>query len=86
MLLNKTCSSVVPDYFAGQIIKWRWIAFPWQLWEDMTGFIGKLQAEGIRDRLISRELRERYCVKLSEGILREILSQHGDFGHPRKGA
>jgi hypoxanthine phosphoribosyltransferase len=76
VLLHKTCSSIVPDYFVRKIVKWRWITFPWHLWEDMTGFIEKLQAAGIRrDRTISRELRERYCIDLPADMVREILSR-----------
>ncbi len=87
VLLHKTCSSVVPDFFARKIVKWRWIVFPWHLWEDMTHFIEKLRAEGIRhDRLIVRELRKRYCINLPDDLLREILRQKDYFKLPQKGA
>jgi hypoxanthine phosphoribosyltransferase len=76
VLLHKTCSSIVPDYFVKRIVKWKWVTFPWHVWEDMTGFIEKLQAAGIRhDRAISRELRERYCIDLPADMIRAILSR-----------
>ena len=75
VLLHKTFSSVVLDYFAKKVTKWRWIIFPWHLWEDMTGFIERLQSEGIRrDHIISRELRKRYCIDLPIDMIRELLS------------
>ncbi len=78
VLRHKTCSSVVPDYFVAKIIKWKWIIFPWHLWEDITDFIERLQAEGIhRGRAISRALRERYCIDVHEDMVREILSHPG---------
>ncbi|MDP2278208.1 MAG: phosphoribosyltransferase, partial [Nitrospirota bacterium] len=29
VLIHKTCSVIVPDYFISKIIKWRWVIFPW---------------------------------------------------------
>jgi hypoxanthine phosphoribosyltransferase len=78
VLLHKTCSYVVPDYFVRKATKWRWLIFPWHLWEDMTGFIEKLQAEGIRrEKDIKRELRGRYGINVRSDVLREILSRLG---------
>jgi hypoxanthine phosphoribosyltransferase len=76
VLLHKSCSTIVPDYFARKIVKWKWVTFPWHVWEDMTSFIEELHATGIRrDRTISRELRERYCIDLPADMIREILSR-----------
>ena len=75
VLIHKTCSTVVPDYFLRKIIKWRWVIFPWHLWEDMTGFITTLTDEGIRrENDLKRELRRRYGINVRSGMLREILS------------
>jgi hypoxanthine phosphoribosyltransferase len=75
VLIHKTCSKVVPDYFLRKIIKWRWVIFPWHLWEDMTGFITTLTDEGIRrENDIKRELRGRYGINVRSDMLREILS------------
>jgi len=75
VLIHKTCSAVVPDYFLRKIIKWRWVIFPWHLWEDMTGFITTLTNEGIcRENDIKRELRNRYGINVRSDMLREILS------------
>ena len=75
VLIHKTCSAVVPDYFLRKIIKWRWVIFPWHLWEDMTGFIKKLKDEGIhRENDIKRELLRRYGINVRSDMFREILS------------
>jgi hypoxanthine phosphoribosyltransferase len=85
VLLHKTSSAIIPDYFTRKIVKWRWITFPWHLWEDMNGFIEKLQAAGIRrDRTIVRELRERYCIDLPEEMVGELLSHLGAVRHREK--
>ncbi len=79
VLIHKTCSKVVPDYFLRKIVKWRWVIFPWHLWEDMTGFITRLTDEGIRrENDIKRELGRRYGIKVRSDMLREILSCRGD--------
>lgn len=75
VLIHKTCSTVVPDYFLRKVIKWRWVIFPWHLWEDMTGFITTLTDEGIRrENDLKRELRRRYGINVRSDMLREILS------------
>jgi len=85
VLLHKTCSIFVPDYFVRKVTKWRWIIFPWHLWEDMTGFVEKLQSEGIRhDRIICRELRKRYCINLPIDMIREVLSHSCGIRTPGK--
>jgi hypoxanthine phosphoribosyltransferase len=74
VLVHKTCSAILPDYFLRKIAKWRWIIFPWHLREDLTGFIARLKDEGIcREGEIKRELRRRYHIDLRTEILREIL-------------
>ncbi len=75
VLIHKTSSPVVPDYFLRKIIKWCWVIFPWHLFEDMTGFVTTLTDEGIRgEDVIKRELRRRYGINVLSGMLREILS------------
>ena len=75
VLLHKTCSAIVPDYFVKRVTKWRWVIFPWHLWEDVTGFIKKLRAAGIRrDDDLLHELRERYKIDVHISMIREILS------------
>jgi hypothetical protein len=75
VLLHKTCSTIVPDYFVRKITKWRWVIFPWHIWEDLTAFIKKLRAAGItRNYDLSNELRERYNIAVPADMLEEIIS------------
>jgi hypoxanthine phosphoribosyltransferase len=41
VLHHKTVSSVVPEYYAEQVIHWRWITYPWAITEDMLSLIRK---------------------------------------------
>ena len=78
VLVHKTCSAMVPDYFVRKVTKWRWVIFPWHLWEDLTGFIKKFKAEGIhRNSDIKREFQRRYGIDVRTDVLAELLSRLG---------
>ena len=78
VLLHKTCSAMVPDYFVRKVIKWRWVIFPWHLWEDLTGFIKKFKAEGIHGKdNIKHEFHRRYGINVRTAVLAELLSRSG---------
>jgi hypoxanthine phosphoribosyltransferase len=75
VLVHKTTSEVVPDYYLRKVTKWRWIIFPWHICEDLTGFIRELRAEGMRDgEEIRRELKRRYNIDIKAEMVREALS------------
>lgn len=76
VLLHKTTSDFVPDYYVKMIAKWRWVIFPWHLWEDLTTFIKEIKASGIHsEEDIHRELKRRYNVDIRIDTVREILSE-----------
>lgn len=76
LLIHKTCSVITPDYFVRKVEKWKWIIFPWHLWEDLTGFIKKITDSGIRDEEdIRRELDRQYCIKIDVATVREVLAE-----------
>ncbi len=74
VLIHKTTSNLRPDYFVKKIIKWRWVIFPWALWEDLVGFVDRIKTLGIhREEDISRELKRRYNIDAPVGTIKEIL-------------
>jgi hypoxanthine phosphoribosyltransferase len=75
VLIHKTCSSVVPDYFFRKIIKWRWVIFPWHLREDLTGFIERLKTEGVQHANdLRRKLKQRYGIDVPPDTIQDVLS------------
>jgi len=75
VLIHKTRSAIIPDYFVRKIIKWRWVIFPWHVMEDLSEFIQKLKAEGItREDDLRSSLKQRYCIDASINRIREVLS------------
>jgi len=76
VLLHKTCSATIPNYFVRKIVKWRWVIFPWHIWEDLTGFIRTLRDTGTScEEDIIRELKQRYGITAHPRMVEEILSE-----------
>ncbi len=70
VLIHKTCSAIIPDYFVSKVTKWRWIIFPWHIYEDLTGFVKRIRDMGIHNEEdITRELRERYNIVVKDMLL-----------------
>jgi hypoxanthine phosphoribosyltransferase len=76
VIIHKTCSATTPDYLVRKVQKWKWIIFPWHIWEDLTGFIKKITDSGIRDvDNIRHELKQRCNIDVKTGIVKEILAE-----------
>jgi len=74
VLIHKTCSAIMPDYFVSKITKWRWIIFPWHIYEDLTGFVKRIKDMGIHsEEDITRELRERYNIIVDIDTIKDVL-------------
>ncbi len=39
---HKTTTSFNVDYYARKVIKWRWLIYPWAVYEDIAGFLQRL--------------------------------------------
>ncbi len=39
---HKTTTSFRVDYYARKVIKWRWLIYPWAVYEDIAGFLKRL--------------------------------------------
>jgi hypoxanthine phosphoribosyltransferase len=74
VLIHKTCSAIIPDYFVSRVTKWRWIIFPWHIYEDLTGFVKRIKDMGIHSEDdIVRELRERYNIVVNIDAIKDVL-------------
>lgn len=89
VLQHKICSSFVPDYYAHRIRKWRWIIYPWAVYEDLVGFTEKI-LEGNEHALegepgldlsgLLTELHKRYGLEVKEMELLSILKDLTERG------
>lgn len=74
VLIHKITSNLVPDYFVKRIVRWRWVIFPWALWEDLVGFVSRIKTLGIHHpEDVSRALRRQYHIDVSIETVKEIL-------------
>jgi hypothetical protein len=75
-LIHKTRSEVTPDYYIRKVVKWKWIIFPWHVWEDLTEFVRRIADSGIHNAEdIKRKLEEQYNIKVKIATVREVLSE-----------
>jgi hypoxanthine phosphoribosyltransferase len=75
VLIHKTTSDLLPDYYVRKVTQWRWIIFPWHVWEDLSGFLKKMKASGIDfEEKMVQELDKRYGITVSMKIVKEILA------------
>jgi hypoxanthine phosphoribosyltransferase len=76
VLIHKICSVITPDYFVRKVEKWKWIIFPWHIWEDLTGFVKKIADSGIHNEEdVRNELIRRYNIKVNIAMVKEALSE-----------
>ncbi len=79
VLIHKVSSSIIPDFYVKSIRKWRWVIFPWHLYEDLTGFVRRLKDMNIqKEEDIIRELRVRYSISVNRDTLKEVISEIRD--------
>jgi len=76
VLIHKIISGFLPDYYVRKITQWRWVIFPWHIWEDLTVLIKNMKAIGICcEEDIRRELKSKYNIEVQSEMIKEILSE-----------
>ncbi len=76
VLIHKTASDFVPDFYVKKIVKWRWVIFPWHIREDMVSLVKKIKDSGIdSEEDICSELKNRYSINAKTGAVKEILTE-----------
>lgn len=73
VLHYKTCSSFVPDYWVEKQLEWKWIIYPWAVYEDITGFIEKMLTQPMTNEKIRKALKS-FDIEISRKELVEILN------------
>lgn len=86
VLHYKTCSTYMPDYWAEKQDEWKWIIYPWAVYEDLTGFIKRVLTKPMTPDEIRKALRGDFDIKISEKDLLEMLNDMQSAGKIKKGA
>lgn len=84
VLQYKTCSTFVPDYWGEKHDAWKWIIYPWALYEDMTGFIKRVLVRPMTQEEIRKGLRSGFDIRMSGKELNEFLNDMRGEGELRK--
>ncbi len=73
-LQYKTCSTFVPDYWGEKHGKWMWIIYPWEIYEDLIGFIGKVLTHPKTQEDVRKCLKNDFNIQISRKDLLEIIN------------
>ena len=84
VLQYKTSSAFVPDYWGEKHDEWKWIIYPWALYEDMTGFINRVLVNPMTQEGIRKSLKSGFDIKISRKELKEIISDMAHDGKLRR--
>lgn len=74
VLHHKQCASVVPDFFAQRVIRWRWITYPWAVVEDLSGFIRRMQPSPDTIEEAAARLQQEYRIKVTRQVLDDVFA------------
>ncbi|MDD5616597.1 MAG: phosphoribosyltransferase [Candidatus Methanoperedens sp.] len=89
VLQYKTSSKFIPDYWGEKQDAWKWIIYPWALYEDMTGFIKRMLVRPMTPEEIRKGLKSSFDIRISRKDLSEFLNDmRGErkIGKSKKGS
>ncbi len=71
---EKTVSRIGADYFAMRIVRWRWLIYPWAVYEDVKGFLERMTPFPESPEDAQKLLAERFNIKISLQRLSDIFT------------
>jgi hypoxanthine phosphoribosyltransferase len=89
VLHYKIRSTFVPDYWAEMQDEWKWIMYPWAVYEDLTGFIKRVLTKPMTHGEIRKALKSKFDIKISKKDFLEMLNDMqatGEIQKIKKGA
>src|SRR3990172_2547774 len=84
VLHYKTCSTFLPDYWAEKQDEWKWIIYPWAVYEDLTGFIERVLIKPMTHEEIRKALKSNFDISISKKDLAEMLNDMNAAGNIQK--
>lgn len=83
---HKTSSSFMPDFYGELMTEWRWIIYPWSVYEDMMELMEKMMEKrsGKADlEEIRSAMKDEYDLYIPYHLLREVLANMESHGKLR---
>jgi hypothetical protein len=74
VLHHKITSTYVPDYYGQQVVKWRWITYPWALAEDLDVLLGRMSPRPKDLDAIRRRIIDDHGMHIPRPVLRQTLA------------
>lgn len=71
---NKTSSQFPVDYSARKVIKWRWLIYPWAIYEDISGFLRDIKPNAESIEQAQQYLASKFNIRISKKKLSEIFA------------
>ncbi|MFP3873377.1 MAG: phosphoribosyltransferase [Thiohalophilus sp.] len=72
---HKLASSLIPDYYAHKIVKWRWLTYPWALYEDVCGFLDQLSPPATNPQEAARRLQAQFQISVPRRVMAAVFHQ-----------
>lgn len=74
VLHHKSISTMTPDIYGQMIVKWRWLIYPWAIYEDVGQFIATMEPRpsSVEDILV--RLQHDHGIKVPERVVKTLLS------------
>jgi hypoxanthine phosphoribosyltransferase len=69
---HKCVTHFAVDFHAQEIVKWRWLIYPWAIQEDVSGFIKRQSPAPASPPEAQRMLKECYGIRISIARLQQI--------------
>jgi hypoxanthine phosphoribosyltransferase len=73
VLHRKTRSPVPCDYSGGIVEEWRWLIYPWAVFEDIGGFLRRMKPPPADQAEAERRLLADYGLSVPPDLLRRLL-------------
>lgn len=73
VLHHKIISTVVPDYFAVKVSRWRWITYPWAITEDMLGLVRKMRPVPVSVDDAILHLAQDYRLRVPKQVMQDVF-------------
>ncbi len=75
VLHHKQVSALKPDFYALEIVTWRWLTYPWAVIEDVQVFINDMEPKPRSMEEAAARLKEDYEISVSQQVLHDVYSK-----------
>jgi hypoxanthine phosphoribosyltransferase len=73
VLQHKQVSSIIPDFYAHKVVRWRWLIYPWAVVEDISGFISAMEPHPVTPAEAAARLQQAYGIKVTGQVLEDAF-------------